>query len=292
MNLGILLETDYTEGLGALQSFCMNMIMNAFRSSDEIANWLKFDIAWTNTTLGTFQTIYKNFAQLGMMLLLVYFLINMNKTMLMQGNDFGFKTMYVPFFKLAIGYAVIWKGGTIIGTFLGMYNGIIGWATVGNGSNEEQTLYSGVYQTFHDALADMGILETLPLVIITVIVMLTSALASLIMCYQAVSIKLEMLLRAIFAPVSLGDIFNGENSNAIRYLKKMIALILSGAGIILIVKIGTALNLEMLGDMLENADGETLLNDFRAMIQLILIPLAEAGMCGTVKQICNDAVGA
>lgn len=237
--------------------------------------------------------LYNYLAVVGVAMLIIYFLINVNKTLISQGGDFTIQSLFAPMLRFLFGYALVGYGTKIINIILGINNSLIDW-TQGklkvNGSIGDYT------DTLVEAITeDIAVPEAIIIILMLLVVFVLQVLACLVIMYHAVSRKLEIIARVGVAPIALGDAFNGEQSNAYRYLKKMMALIFSGVIMIAIVQVGTQLNISYMSDMFSGSAIETLsgfgASDIMAIAGIVLFPLAEAGMMSVAKQITNDAFG-
>lgn len=309
-----------------LDETLLGHILDAYEPNEDLIEMLKFnvdttggktnDFAIINSTGGKGRSVYKFFCIIGILLTVAYFIIELNKTMLVQGGDFTIKTFYAPFMKFAIGIIMILILGDLIIYFAGFNNAIVEEfrdINVASGGTGAEVVWSTTEDSFSsvpdgwtgdkyrflkmdssgnfqgvDELAtqikEMSLFSRLAGVCNTLLIGLGAAVASLVMMYQAISRKLEMILRTVFFPLSAGDIFEGSHSGMIKYYKKMLALALSGLGMIMIIAIGTSLQMSMMGAGVQ-------FTSLKSLLSLILVPLAEAGMCATVKTVCNDALG-
>ncbi|HJB27195.1 MAG TPA: hypothetical protein IAA06_00145 [Candidatus Blautia faecavium] len=89
------------------------------------------------------------------------------------------------------------------------------------------------YDQFKEGVSDVKLLPSIGFVIKAILPWLISTIASLIVTFLAVSRIVEMVVRCLFAPIAVSDCFrDGYRSNAIRYLKKFLAISLQYALII------------------------------------------------------------
>ena len=81
---------------------------------------------------------------------------------------------------------------------------------------------SGVYDAMRDALLNMDIISkviaALPLLICWGI---TLAL-QIVWIYKAIAYKLEVVWRVGITPIALADVYSGQQSHALRYLKNFL----------------------------------------------------------------------
>lgn len=308
-----------------LDETLLGHILDAYEPNEDLIEMLKFnfdtsggktnDFEILNSTGTKSRSVYKFFCIIGLLLTVAYFIIELNKTMLMQGGDFTIKTFYAPFMKFTIGVIMILILSDLIVYFAGFNNAIVDefakldkdsndgakivWSSTEDTCTEITSDYKGKKYRFlkmnsegkfpgvdelAEQIKEMSLFERLAGVCNTLLIGLGAAVASLVMMYQAISRKIEMVLRTVFFPLSAGDVFEGNHSGMIKYFKKMLALALSGLGMIMIIAIGTSLQMSMMGAGVQ-------FTSLKSLLSLILVPLAEAGMCSTVKTVCNDALG-
>ena len=107
--------------------------------------------------------------------------------------------------------------------------------------------------------------------------------------YKALVFKLEYLFRIGVSPMAMADSFNGLNSNSFRWIKGFIGLSLYGAALVLLPKIGGDVIGAHLSTLLDPADFETSLKTYYGTLaEIIVIPFAELGALGAIKQLCKE----
>ncbi len=230
--------------------------------------------------------IYKYLAPVGVGMLIIYFLININKTLVSQGTEFTVNSLYAPFLRFLFGYALIGYGTDIINIILGINNSLINATQHILSTKGERKDYSDtVVEAITDDVGGMGLI----VVILLLVVLLLQVLACLVIMYHSVSRKIEMIIRVGIAPIALGEAFNGEQSNAYRYIKKLMALAFSGMLMILVVSVGTQLEIAYLTGLFSGNWNAS--ENLMGLFGIVLFPLAEAGMMTVAKQVSNDAFG-
>lgn len=286
----------------------MGHIVSAYEPNEDLVEMLKFTNGNGTADFGAFDvltqggsnSLFKFFCILGVLLTTAYFAIELNKTVLMQGGEFTLKSFYAPFLKFTIGIILIIYLGTLVELYAGFNNAFIDrvdTALSGHSTPSGSVVTIGGvtciigHTDANDPLVkvgkqiyDMGLFERLGALLNCLLIGLGAAIATLVMMYQAVSRKIEIVLRTLFFPITAGDIFEGTHSPMIRYFKKMLALTLMGGGMLAIIAIGTAIQTSM-------TNGGFGITSLKSALMLILVPLAECGMCATVKTVCNDALG-
>lgn len=296
---------DDLSGLNAVcYAFLRHILTMNFNNG--MNDWLKFnksdgDIINSVWKQGWIQVI-------GIGMLLIYFIIHINKEMLLNGREFQLTTLYGPLIKFGIAFCVIYALPYILSIFLNLNNSLIDEAgkavnvsvyaaEAGQAAKSSDDVLAECLKNFKEAIKDMNFFYCVGFILQLVPVWLLTVLASLVMLYQGVSRKIEILVRCIFAPIGCGDIYNGEQSAALRYLKKLLALVFWGVMIVIILQIGNLLNANYITTIWSGAGvtGESLkkdmLNQAGMIAMLVLVPLAEIGMIASSKQIANDVLG-
>lgn len=289
----VLLDYDYG-GLDGLQKVAMQYLDSAFGSPMLEASALKFGSDAGQISFQILNTIWDMFVPIGITLLCIYFVWAVNRTMMLEGQDFTLKSIGAVLLKFGIGYAFLSQGGRLFSAFFGLNDALIdelvrGFQSISvNGEGTNWYVDKGIRDSLFNQVKESGFFETLGIIASCIVMALIGALVSAVIAYQSVSRKIEMLLRAGMAPVALGDMFNGENSNGWRYIKKFLALTLWGVAMLALVKIGVAIQSGYITSAAASGLGIT---SFTSMVNLIVVPLAVAGMCSASKQVCNDVLG-
>lgn len=283
-------EEDGSDGvreeLGGLDTACMDMYYNIIVPSGGLNTYLQIDTATDEFALRTVHRVYHALEFVAILLLIVYFLMDMSRIMVIQGQEFTAKSLAGSLVKLAIGMLIITEGWDLIINILMMNNWLLSlMETSSTGTNETlETL-----KRICDMVQSWGIMECIGMIVTLAFVQLGAVAGGLIVTYQAISRKLELYLRGCFAPVAIADCYEGVHSSGFRYIKKIIAIILWGGAMMIIVELNSSLSTGYMANLFES--GVEGLTSFSALAGLILFPLATGGMCGAAKQICNDALG-
>lgn len=187
--------------------------------------------------------LWKYLAIAAMGMTIIYFLLEINQKFLYEGRDVTMKTFLIPFCKLFMAIVLLGHSAEITNNILGFYNTTIktveGWhVTVGGGvvtttkSEEEKTDEEKAADKekmekdkaeIRTAIGSMGLLELIGLLPIALILWLIQLVLKFIWEYKAITFKLELLWRIGMTPIAFSDIYSGQNSNAIRWLKAFIA---------------------------------------------------------------------
>ena len=248
--------------------------------------------------------LWKYLAIAAMGMTIIYFLLEINQKFLYEGRDVTMKTFLIPFCKLFMAIVLLGHSAEITNNVLGFYNTTIktveGWhVTVGGGvvtetEEEKKEKMEKDKAEIRTAMGSISLLELIGLLPIALILWLIQLVLKFIWEYKAITFKLELLWRIGMTPIAFSDIYSGQSSNAIRWLKAFIATAIYGAAFILIVEMGSAmLSGEWRTAFLEMLNGEKggMVHGFVTLIKFIVIPFAELGVLGAVKQITKEAFG-
>lgn len=231
-------------------------------------------------------------------LTLIYFLIELNRKLALEGGDFNMKSMFSPFLKLMIAIAILSQGATIFSTILDLNNSFVkeassyditeldtGEATDGkyNILNDDQR------EEFAKELADKtsGLIVTVFACVAMLLMYLITLVLNLVWFYKACMFKIEFLWRIGITPIGLTDIYSGNNSNAIRWCKGTLALAVYGMGLVVLPKLA----LVLMADSFTLAVTGGFWNCLASIASCIIAPLAALGSASAVKQISKEALG-
>lgn len=279
MSVGSVLQ-DFWDGVEAMiQAAC---------DPTGVANYFKFlsgsSVDGTDVDSLLLTGINGIFSQLcifGLCLSIVYCIIELNKKFAFEGNDLTLKSIFIPFLKLGIAIVVLAKGGTLIGKFLQYHDYLITQMGTWWSSGVTKEIQLG-------GIEDLGVLEGIIFSFVILLTWLIAKICNLIWRYKGLTYKMELVLRTAIAPVALADIYSGQNSTAIKYLKGFLATAFYAAMVVLIPKVGMAVGLSMITDPPDSGIIDTIGHTF----QLALIPIAELGIMGTLKSLSREALGA
>ncbi len=222
---------------------------------------------------------------IGIGLTLVYFLAEINRMMVFEGRDVTYKTVLVPFLKLALAYFVLSKGALIVSWILTFNNTLISYADANFLGTSAGLGTAGI--SSEGIIDGMGFWEKILFVIPCLLLWFCTVILSLVFIYKSFTYKLELLLRTCFAPVALADIYSGQHANAVRYLKGFLAHVLYGACFIIIPRMGNSLFVADMDSMIFS-DGMSYIIYF---FFCLLAPLAEIGILSAAKQVTKEALG-
>lgn len=276
------------------------------------------DLIIGNNVLKFSSRIWSYFAIIGLGLTIMYFLFEMNQKLALEGRDLNIKSFMSPFLKFAIAAVLLSQGSKIVGSVIGFHNYTVEKAdqmqTIAlstsdlmalneDESSPETPPESGSSGTSEQArekvkekISGLSIFEALAIFPQVLIMYLIQLVLSLVWKYKALTYKLEFLWKIGITPIALSDIYNGSHSNAIRWLKGLIATAVYGASFILIVKLGSWVSYGSYIDMAERVfnDGFSLsafISQIGYMLSFVIIPFAELGVLSAIKQATKEAFG-
>lgn len=245
----------------------LDTIINGAGTSDSIADSLKI----SPNIMAFVNIIWEYFMIIGIGMTLIYFLMEMNRKLALEGRDLNMKSMFAPFLKLMIAIAVLSQGAKIVTWLITYGNNLVDYANThfitaltagGSGTN-------GV--TGEDIISGLGFFSKLLLVIPALLMWVISMICSLVWLYKALGFKIELLFRTAITPIALADIYSGQNANAVRWLKGFLGMAIYAMSFIVIPRIGGALAAQ------ELAASDDLWEVLRNLAQFLIVPIAEIG---------------
>ena len=218
-------------------------------------------------------------------LTILFFILELNRAYFFDGRELSYKTIAVPFVKLAVAVTVLKYAGGLITIILNTSNALV--RTIGGVGPNEQN------EPPADLLNDYFNKESWIVLILCILIMiifwLVSQVILLVFLYKILLFKMEFIIRIIFTPVALADVYSGMHSNAVRWLKALFALALYGACFIIIPKVGAMFMNTLITDaMSEGASG--VFKMFKLLVMTLVVPIAELGMLGVAKQVTKEAL--
>lgn len=234
-----------------------------------------------------FQTVWDYFMLLGIGMTIIYFLIEMNKRWALEGANMTFKNMFAPFLKLIIACVVMMLGADIFGWLLSFSNHLAEWAEA---NVTFTSIEGGQYEAVREAVKKQDFWAKIILILPTILMYLVSLLCNLVWIYKAMLFKVELVARAMYAPIALADVYSGNNANASRYIKGTVALVLYGVSLILLPKlVGSIALMDLAG--INTAAGGDVLALVLECVKLMIAPIAAIGLSSAARQITKEAVG-
>ena len=259
---------------------------------------------------------YFNIIAIGM--LLIYFLLEVNQKLAIEGRDLTLKSFFGPFLKLAIAIAVVSQGARIVSAIIELSNdfvtqsdanGSIGVNTNNLLSQNEWIHGADAYAVFETfAKTQMGFMERILLAVFMLIAWVITQVLGLVWAYKSILYKIEFIFRVGVTPIALADTYNGMNSHAIKWLKGLLAMGIYGMAFLIIPKLGYNLLMADVVNVYENqlntikgaANGTLSVNDYMSagisngwsllwiLISFIVVPFAEIGCLSLCRQVSKE----
>ncbi len=279
-----------------MEDFFKALLMAIFDTTAIDTKWLKFSGFGNFAVINMVNTVWKYLAFFGVALTLVYFLIELNSKLALEGaQNMTMKSFMAPFLKLAIACVVLTNGGKIVGSLLSVNDKMVDYAKtnilsdkVATDTNKDgvpdkqQDVFDGLLDNFKD----FNIVEKGIIIIVTVLVWVVSMILSLAWIFKAIMYKLEVLWRTAVTPVALADVYSGSHSNALRWLKGFIGLSLYAMAFMAMPRVAAILAFNA-----GSADDAGIWGLLRILIATLIAPFAALGVMGTIKQMCKEALG-
>lgn len=261
---------------------------------------------------------------------IIMFLVDLDKVVFMMQGNFSYMKLFEPFVKFVVAMVIISNGGTIISWIIGFNNWFIKTTETLSVTGTADAFTSSNYSEMNPLIVGyamgMDIWTALLSCVAMFAVFIIALVPTAVMAYNAIVRKFEFVLRVGFAPIAFADVYKGMDSTAIRYIKKLLALVLYGGGMILVLKIGAGFIQEILsstigwltkimdsgvipttdsswvgqifgtlGTALICGSGLSTIVQVLCMIVgllgAIIILFAELGACSMIKQACNEVLG-
>lgn len=254
------------------------------------------DIMISQKMVNMVKQIWDYFALLGIGFSIIYFLMEINRKYAFEATDLTIKTFAVPFIKLVASIGVLSKGGTIIGTLVELGNDFIQFSY--SEFKPEQAVFNDLTASLNRIMGGMGFFVALILIIPCLACWIITVVCQLIWKYKALGFKIELLFRVGISPIALADVYSGQNSQAIRWCKSLLATVLYGASFILVYKLGHALVVEELKEKMEqfakfSSIGDTIdaaWDMLTCMLSFLVIPIAEIGCISAIRTALKEAL--
>lgn len=279
-----------------MEDFFKALLMAIFDTTAIDTKWLKFGGFSNFTVINMVNTVWKYLAFFGVALTLVYFLIELNSKLALEGaQNMTMKSFMAPFLKLVIACVVLTNGAKIVGSLLSVNDKMVDWAKTGILSDKvavdkdkdgvpdkQEDVFDGLLDNFKD----FNIVEKGIIIIVTVLVWVVSMILSLAWIFKAIMYKLEVLWRTAITPVALADVYSGNHSNALRWLKGFIGLSLYAMAFMAMPRVAAILAFNA-----GSADEAGIWGLLKILISTLIAPFAALGVMGTIKQMCKEALG-
>lgn len=261
----------------------INNIIEAMANSSSIdVRWLLFE---DNSLFLFIDQIWDYVFIIGLGMTLIYFLLEVNQKLALEGRDLTMKSFFAPFLKLLIAVAVMANGAKVVGWLLSFNNTFVSYVdsnlTLSISHND-----SGAYDAMRDALLNMDIISKVIAVLPLLLCWGITLALKIVWIYKAIAYKLEVVWRVGITPVALADVYSGQQSHALRYLKNFLVLGIYAASMIVLPRIANILVLNTV------VTTDNLFDIFAAFAQMIMAPFAALGALSVAKTAAKEALGA
>lgn len=252
-----------------------------------------------NTTISLIHTVWNYFILVGIGLTVIYFIIDLNKKWMFEGQNMSIKTIFIPFAKLVIAIILMANAGALFGALCTFNNGfateVEGWFAV---------TPVGSISIGKKLVDSLAFWEKIILLFPIIMSLAVALICNLVWAYKALVYKIELVVRTAFAPIALADIYSGLNATAIKYIKGTLALIIYGGCLILIPRLTMTVAVTELTNMMTDLENDIIsgalpldvtTNIFEVILsylKIMIAPIAAIGLTGAAKTITKEALGA
>lgn len=238
--------------------------------------------------------MWNYFAIVGIAMTLIYFLLEMNRKFALEGGDLTIKSFFAPFLKLMIAVGILAQGDKIIILILGLNNGMAnaanGWFSGGSFQEKLNAKMAELTSVF----GSWGILNLTAIITPLLLGFIISMVLKLVWWYKGLVYKLEVVFRIGLAPVALADVYSGQNSGAIRYLKGFLALGIYGAALVALPNLSMQLAVLSFDAASSEIDfGTAIWGTLAGFFQIAFVaPFAALSCANAVRTAAKEALGA
>lgn len=229
-------------------------------------------------------------------LTIIFFLLEINRHWVFEGNDMTIKTLVAPFIKLLAAIAFIGFSGRLFGAICGINDSFVEWADSEFTSILTADLTSGLEGTSVGDIVNnkVGFLEKVILVLPVLLAYLITIVCNLVFIYKGFLYKVEFIARLMFAPIAMADVYSWQNANAIKYIKGTLALVLYAVCLVVLPKVTMAIaigDFQNAVDVMKDGNCDVLVIILK-LLELCVAPIAAIGITGAAKTLTKEAVGA
>lgn len=234
--------------------------------------------------------IYDYLAIAGIAFTLVYFLMEVNEKLALEGRDLTMKSFFAPFLKLMVAIAVISQSGKIASALISFSDGFI---TNISKAGEDIEIAAELTDAMTDLIKSFSFFILLVILIILLLTAIIGLVLKLVWWYKGMMYKLELLFRLSILPIAVADVYGGKHSNAIRYLKGFLALGLYGVALVALPVISLTLAQGMMTDTLANLTSDPdWIQAISCLLMYLVAPFAAIAASNVAKQVSKEALGA
>lgn len=258
-------------------------------ASSPPASDFKMAPIWSTTTAyGSFvQVMYDAVKMVGIGLTIVYFLLEINQKLALEGRDMTLKTFFAPFLKFMIAFAAIEQSGRIVGWIIGLGDQLLDTiearVVVGDAG-----IFDALENDVNAALATVGFFAAFLLAVVGLLALIVGWILKLVWWYKSLLYRVELLARVSYLPVAVSDVYHGSHSNCIRYIKGFLVHVIWGASMVGLPRLVTAI---AYSNFTVSVDEGKVFSVIGAILSILVVPFAAIAVTSTVKQVVKEAVG-
>lgn len=215
----------------------------------------------------------------------IYFILELNKTLALDGRDLNIKSFMAPLLKYAIVLCVAFNSAKIVGWLLTLNNVVVGWGkdiltlTELNVDGEDNSLFGS-----------MNLITKCLMFLPLMLYWLIACIVRLIFKFKTITYRIELLVRAAFAPVAFTDLYNGMNSRTVSYIKGMIGMALYGLAFFLVPMLADAIYTTDLASWIDHGAGG-ITDILFYLAEVLLVPIASIGCLSVARNVIKEALG-
>lgn len=230
---------------------------------------------------------------IGMGITIILFLTEINQKLAFDGSNMTLKTLLAPLLKLFAALCIMKKGSDIVGWCISASLGLISEGDLGGDMSTLETTINDYATSMADTISVLGILVLVALLIPILVAFILGIICRLIWWYKSITYKIQVMWQVVVAPVGFADIYNGLNSQTLRYIKRIIACGVEGMAMLALPSITCQLALATLMEASSETDAiKLLLESLSGFFQLAICPIVALGALSVVKQVTKEAFGA
>lgn len=235
--------------------------------------------------LSTVNVVWHYLAIIGIGMTLIYFLIEINQKLALEGRDLTLKSIFAPILKLFVAIVILSAGAEIMSWILSLNDTMIGEIASKVEKGNTDVLVDTVMKSWENCLGGIGFMLKLLIFLPLILTFIIAQVCQLVWWYKTITYKLEFLFRISITPVAFADVYSGQNSNVFKWLKGFIALELYAVGICVVPSIAGQL---LAFDAFQTKD---IFDFIPYLASCLLLPIASLGIMGTIKQATKEALG-
>ena len=236
--------------------------------------------------------LWGHLAVVGVCFAVIYFIMDLNRAAFMAASNWTMQSLISPMLKFGACMFVIQHGAEFVSNILGFGNWLI--TQVAEDMEAEAAVLN---ENEINMLKDLNLGIAIAFLLCMLLMWIVSQVIQVIFLYKCIVYKIEMTIRCGVTPVVLGDVWEGKNSGAVRWLKKLAGCAMYGAMFLVVIKVGMMMQennfVGLDDDAFDFVDSPSNagVNAWKALgacVSMIVIPVAELGALGAAKQACME----